>query len=421
MMTNRNRMLAGPGSLAVVFLVSGCGTGPDGEREDVGSSSLAVLTEQNIRPKSVVARERLPTGHWQFWGTMRRALPGEQPPKVVADESSGIGVDLSAEQDRMAIGTATTGDVYSVQFAAHELRTIVSALERKGFANGNSGDYPPDDEESFIRKAWSNGIDDRDPEGIHENGLSPGGFARNGQLDNHCSATFIGNPETDYYVITAAHCLFAGGSGDWLDPTFRPRRDSCRTNTGAAIADCVTSPYGAWHGGQYMTYQYFLDNCRGATSLSTACQGRDIAVVRVSRPSGFTQPGAHGFGNFSETTIKANQSYNRGYPNCGGTGDPDASGGSAGPNNVCRANTLYGTLGTISTEDESGRRVSNNMDSSPGMSGSSLYIYSPGASVYAVQVAQVTGCFAGCTIQFPNRAAKISSTFYGWILDFMGI
>lgn len=251
--------------------------------------------------------------------------------------------------------------------------------------------------------------------------MSPGTYGRNGQLDANCSATFIGTPETDYYVITAAHCLFAAGSGNYLDPDFHPRRDSCQTNTGASISGCDTTPYGVWDGGQWMTYQYWIDNCRGDDTPSSACVGRDIALIRVARPSGERFPGAHGFGTFSDTTIKNTTSYNRGYPNCGGDGDPDATGGSAGPNNVCRARTLYGTSGTIDVTNESGRRSTHNMDTSPGMSGSSVYIYSSGAKVFGVHNSGTTGCFSGCSQAFPNKAARITPTFYGWMLNFMGI
>jgi hypothetical protein len=362
-------------------------------------------------------------GRWFYRGTLEKAPEGAQPPTITS-VSSEPSTPLKGPDSFAVIGE--DGDVHEVVMPSVDLQKVASELAARGWANGTpSTDETLGDE---VEKGWSSGTDNRIPRGLHELGLGSSAANRTGQLDANCSATFVGTPETDYYVITAAHCLFEKDTGAWLDPDFIPRRDSCRTNTGAAIANCDTRPYGTWDGGVYMTYQFYLDNCRGVNTGTQACLQRDIALIRVSRPANENFPGAYGFGTWSSDELSAFTKLNRGYPNCGGDGDPDDTGGSAGPNNVCRSSTLYGdanacSLGSFSNPDGDGwnRNIRHSCDASGGMSGGPMYFSSGGLFVFGVNIAETTGCFDNCTETRPNVMRRITPEFYGFMLNFRGI
>lgn len=63
-------------------------------------------------------------------------------------------------------------------------------------------------------KEWGGNVDNR---------TVRTGLTKIGQLSSGCTATFIGGPENSgqYFVITAAHCLW-DGYGNYLDPSFAP-------------------------------------------------------------------------------------------------------------------------------------------------------------------------------------------------------
>ena len=160
-------------SKSVVFLtvglLAGCGATPDDEVSEALARATLEVTAAPIRPDSVVARTKLPTGSWTRWGTIPGAEPWERPPEVTED-ATAPSVPESPEGDLMAIGDPHTGNVFSVRFAPAELEAITLALEGLGFAQHNAGDFPTDEEDGFIQKGWSNGTDNRSPFGIHAEG-----------------------------------------------------------------------------------------------------------------------------------------------------------------------------------------------------------------------------------------------------------
>lgn len=409
------------GLTALVFSTACSGTGEDapvpfetGERTEVAPQ---------VRHDWIGHRLGASAGRWFYRGTLKKAPEGAKP-ATITSVSNEPSVPLEGPDTFAVIGE--NGDVHEIIMPSADLQKVAAELTAKGWANGTPVDGVEEPEQ--IEKGWSNGTDNRIPRGIHELGLTSTESNRIGQLDGYCTATFVGTPETDYYVITAAHCLFEDGTGDWLDPDFTPRRDGCRTNTGALISGCDTSPYGVWNGGVYMTYQYYLDNCRGVNQTTQGCLQRDIALIRVARPSGVGFPGAHGFGTWDSTALNGFTKRHRGYPNCGGAGDPDDTGGSAGANNVCRNNTLYGdpnacSLGEYSNADGDGwnRNIQHSCDMSGGHSGGPMYFSSGGLYVFGVNIAEVSGCHDTCTQTRPNKMRRITPEFYGFMLNFMGI
>lgn len=322
----------------------------------------------------------------------------------------------------------SSGVVYSVKLSDEELAQVTRALEAKGLHNGSVGDSDLEAEsETFEPKAWAHGTDNRSVLGINEYPISSSGdavlYQRIGQLSSGCTGTLIGSPETDeYFFLTAAHCLFSEVTGNYLAPTISPRRDSCKNKLGSSLTSCDTKPYGEWPSAGALTYQAYLDDCRFDPAGSNDCISFDIAIVRITRPSGESYPGAFGFGSYSNSFIKDRTNYLRGYPNCRGDGDPDAPGGCASSTSVCRSNTLYGASGDMGDTYNNGRRSKFGIDGSAGQSGSGIYLNDGGNHrIFAVYSAESTGCFDGCNQNRPNHGARITSTFYGYMLDFMGI
>lgn len=436
LVTARALTVRGAGIVLAAFSFGGCSATND---DSLGSatSGLNSQSSPHIRDDSVVAREGLPRGDWRYWGRLRQATEEEiaaEPefPEVLIDEPPDGAQEPQGDSlpqlgsGRMAIVDDETGDVYSVAYTNDELETLTNVLEKLGFAEENFGDIEHQEEDDLAPKSWVNGTDNRWRFGIHESGTT-GDLARVGLLTGPatCTATFVGTPDAKYYVITAAHCLFTA-AGAWWNHSFAPRRDACRTPTGATISGCVQSPYGTWTGGQWMTYQDYLDNCRTRPwSNSTYCAARDIAVIRVSRPSGVGFPGAHGFGVYSPNTTPT--LFHRGYPGCWNglnVGAPDAPGGSVVSPNVCSWPTVYGrSNGQWGNPFENQLGMAVNMSVSPGHSGGPYWVLDSGAKVAGVH----SGAFSNCSpvgntnCARPAAMARITSTFYSWMLSFMGI
>ena len=167
-----------------------------------------------------------------------------------------------------------------------------------------------------------------------------------------------------------------------------------------------------------MVPTYILDHCIDEDWTSN-CTARDIAVVRVYRPSGESFPGSMGFGHYTKSTLEDHNKYLRGYPRCGGEGDPTTN---------CRDWTLYGdsnrcTLGKFSKKSNGWNRViEHSCDTSPGMSGSALYLYRSGEPrVLGVHSSSDEDCYAGCSESTPQSMRRIDPWWYGEMLNFMGL
>lgn len=418
---------------AAVLALSACS---GHENENVTTSEQDLSTAQvpagtivsaRVGRDSIIAQEGLPHGRWRFEGRIPLAEPGaenelvsEPMPVDERDNENLETVDPAGE--RMAI-TYPNGDVYSVEFSAEELAVISAVLENRGFAEESFGD----DEASMVPKNWVNGTDNRLRRGVAD--TTGSNESRVGRLSNGCTATFVGGGTTPprYFIITASHCLFTAPSGAAVFPNFVPRQDPCVDSQGNPISPCNTQPFGSWwQNGGRIHYQAWLDSCRGLADFDSFCAARDIALAEVSRPSGVNFPGAHGFGVWATNSTPT--LIHRGYPGCWNGSNPrapDAPGGSVSTPNVCSFGTSYGrSTGSWGSPFQGGLGMNMAFSTSGGHSGGPYWVNSGGAKVTAVHSQQSsTSCFPTGTTNCarPSRGPRITDTFYGWMLSFMGL
>jgi hypothetical protein len=384
------------------------------EKEGGGIESDTTRTEVAPRVKTdwVGHRVGASPGHWYDKGELRLAAKGSRAPEVTTDSS--LHGPPEPARPTVSYGDPKSGRVYEIDMDRADIARVASYLEEKGYANGTPGDSSELNE--VVDKSWSTGTDSRVPKGIHELGVIAEPLQKIGQMDAHCTATLVGTPETAYYIITAAHCFWEELTGDYLDPDFAPRRDNCTRPDGTTIAGCDTTPWGDWDGLGWLMPTYFVDNCRGLANQPIECTANDIAIQEVS---GAGEPGAMGFGAWNSTDLATFNKQNRGYPNCNGTGDPVTN---------CRPRTLYGdssscSVGSYTMPDGDGwnRLIRHGCDTSPGMSGSPLYLYSDGAKVFGVHSGGDSCYTPACTTARPNYLRRVTAQWYADMLNFMGI
>lgn len=303
-----------------------------------------------------------------------------------------------------------TNKIYEEEMPAGGHDALIDVIEYRALvrqqmraAKREVPDAVQEAQEDMTDKEWGGNVDNRSVR-------TGSTYAQIGQLSSGCTATFVGGPENagQYFVITAAHCLW-DGAGNYLDPSFSPARDKS------------SYPYGTWDGWQWMMPSYFVNNCLGnGSSITFECIANDIAVYRVGRPSGQAFPGAMGFGYWNISTLNSTSAYHRGYAGCG-AGAPSV--GTCGQQ----------LFGDVSVGDVTGsydyngwsRILHHASDVNGGHSGGPMYRYDSGKKVFGVQSSQASTCFgsttaAGCPpIARPNYARRIEPQFYGWMLDFM--
>ncbi len=365
-------------------------------------------------------------GVWHSLGRLEVARREEGD----TSEASGI-VGLEDETAAPDTGTVIianfeTDTAYEVYNDPADLAVIARELERRGYNSPSSGDVPVEanSADDWTSKSWSDDVDNRTPRGIYEYGTSS--YAKLGQLYYgvfpYCSATLIGAGAAGYYVITAAHCLFDQSTGNWAWLTFRPRQDGCRQPNGDPMANCDETPYGTWSMLGAMVPGYFYYYCR-PTGSGRACLSQDIAIMKVQKPQGEVDPGTMGFNYYTKDYLLTKSVYLRGYPNCGGDGDPQTN---------CRDYTLYGqplacALGDESYADGDGwsRLMRHGCDTSEGMSGSSLYWTAAyGAASYVAGVhtgSYIPECWTQWCGPVPNALRRITPMWYSQMLSFMGL
>lgn len=312
--------------------------------------------------------------------------------------------------ERFVIGDPASGLVFAPAFDEDELSLVAAELESLGYAEAS---LETSAEQELGFRGYTGGVDTRTPRGLFEFGLGVDVYNQIGKVTSGCSGTFIGTPESNYYVITASHCFWSA-DGTYRNPDFQPRRDGCEKPDGTPLSrGCDTTPYGTWTGGQFMMSQYYIDNCTtqaGTLANLNACRANDIAVMRVTRPSGVAFPGAMGFGYWNMTDLDNAVLYTRGYPGCG-----------AAPA-TCRNNTLMGDVADCSVPaglfpDAQGwyRVLRHGCDATAGDSGAPLYRYLGGQKVTGVHTLGNGGGTG------PNSFRRITPQFYTWTLNFMGI
>ncbi len=384
-------------------------------------------------------------GNWKFIGEMKLAdsdanpdaeftLPTAEFTLPTMDASLPNAPDL--HPNSVVIGDPATKKMYSVELDRNELTELGSVLQAAGYANPSLKDSDTTSlatENANVKKGWSSGIDNRIDRGDGYTTQDAWPYRTIGQLklngassttNGFCTATFVGsagNADTRY-IITASHCLWSTTNGTYNDPDFWPRQDRCLDNLGAAVAGCSEAPYGSWDGGQWIMMQYFVDNCAGLATISDECEANDIAVMRVSREAGGSFPGAQGLAYWSKASLDGVSKYHRGYPNCGGGGDPVP----VAPK-VCLPRTLYGdnafTLGTGLSVDGDGwpRRYKYSTDTSGGHSGGPSY-FSSGGGHYVFGTSSTEDCAgSACTVSQPNTMRPLDAFFYNSALSFMGL
>ena len=276
-----------------------------------------------------------------------------------------------------------------------------------------------DQEQGLVNKGWSDRIDNRIPRGIGDGGYTQStwpyrtiGFvktidATSWDDDFGCSGAFVGDKAYNYFVLTTAHCLW-NANGSPVPSSFEPRRDRADT------------PYGSWVANRYYTYAAWLNNeCYNPTNGNTNdCRKHDIALMRVSRPSGKIFPGHLGYAAKTNSQLNQLAKYSRAYPLCILPGAPSS----------CSSHTLYGdtnqcVLAGPSHPDSDGydRLILHSCDSSGGQSGAPLYY--TGSIAFAVEVSGFN-CFGPGTPlcsdpATPNRLRRItpswSDLMTGWI------
>lgn len=451
-----NRAGTGATQLATTVLATGlmlaaCAApdGASGAGGVPGDEAIGAVVAPRLSSTWVGYRLGASPGRWTDRGRLQPALPtaedeslsgGETvvPLKVRVDDS--LASVPRPARETVVMGASSMGRVYEIDMRDADRGLIARHLEQLGVAAGNDGDDhvpsegpSPDDaivdpaaDDALVPRSWSFGRDDRKPYGVHEWGATPsplnrvGTFSRTiGTKTYLCTATFVGTPTSGYFIVTAAHCFWKPGTGEYLDPDFYPRRDGCKRPDGTTITGCKEQPYGKWDGLGWLMPTYFYENCRGQSQITRECAASDIAIQQVGRPSGVSFPGAMGFYPFRFSELSSLSKILYGYPSCSAPGHPEP----------CRPYTLYRdptsgscTLGEASQTDGDGwhQLVQHGCDTSSGQSGASMYVNSPGAKVFGV-VTSDEGCFATCKTQAtPSYIRRITPAWYDSMLSFMG-
>jgi V8-like Glu-specific endopeptidase len=271
-------------------------------------------------------------------------------------------------------------------------------------------------QENLTSKEWAGNVDNRVLRNIASSGQSTSVYARIGRLVSAngelCTATLINGGQSSNvdFIITAAHCLFQKGSSQ--SATFEPRHDD------------GDAPHGTWNlSPPYIVYSSWLYNtdCAWVTTLghTLACAKVDIAVAKVTRPSGVGSLGGLGFQAYGLTSINSANKYHRGYPRCGIAGSPSN----------CES-SLYGDSAMPNLTDEPlslvdgwYRMLNHGSDTNPGMSGGPMYLNTSGSTmIFGVNFWQFTNCYgstsgASCPpLTLPNQARRITPDFYSSVV-----
>lgn len=431
----KRKLILGVGTTAVSMLL-GAGCTDVAGQTDLNADGLSDMEEDE---KGSIAEPQFSKdwvgyqigaspGVWKNIESMKIADPQEEYIHPIVDTSLKSADNPNPES--LAFGDVEAGKVYEVQMDENDLADIAYVLTNSGINAPTLPDGILAEEDELTAKGWSGGVDNRIDRGIARYGTTAWPYRAIGQLkvngasktsNGYCSASFVGGAGDDdtRYILTAAHCLFSSSTGSYLNPDFWPRQDRCLDNQGNTVTGCDQGPYGEWDSSGWTVYTYFYNNCRGSSSLTWECLANDIALVKVTRQTGASFPGAMGFGSITYSDLSSNNKYHRGYPNCNGSGDPDPTSPT-----ICLPRTLYGdnafSINTGSMIQDGWPRVySFSSDTSGGHSGGPAYVYyNSGQYVFGANSAESCAGSA-CTGTLVNYMRAIDSSWYNIMLNFM--
>jgi hypothetical protein len=231
------------GSILCILSVLGCGS--EAEPAPHGSSALvgldAVATPARAEPVDVEPQVSedwvgyglgISPGRWRYLGELKMAGPGDRYVEPTYDPTAPSRPDRNP--GAVVLFDDASKRVYEVNVPQEDLDRLAAEVAPLGFVEQ---DLPADavlgEEDTEVTKSWSYGSDARIPRNIADYGADHFPYRTIGALkwdglggsrDGHCTASFVHNPYgSRRYILTAAHCIWATESGNYIDPDFYPR------------------------------------------------------------------------------------------------------------------------------------------------------------------------------------------------------